>query len=150
MGLTFTTTTTKLGKPVEVPLIPNGDKIPVTKENIYKYIFLLSNYKLNTVIERQADYFRSGISNLVPLELLSMFNQDELQMLIAGESGGFSLTDLRQNTAYNGFAATDPYIVQFWEVVGELTPNQQSKLLMFATSCSRPPLLVLPLCDNKP
>ena len=62
-------------------------------------------------------------------------------MLIGGESGGFSLSDLKQNVQYNGFSAEDLYIKWFWEVVAEFTPVQQSRFLMFVTSCSRPPLL---------
>ena len=64
-------------------------------------------------------------------------------MLIGGEAGGFSVEDLKTNVQYNGYTADEPYMVAFWEVVSELPPDQQSRFLMFVTSCSRPPLLVL-------
>ena len=67
-----------MGKLVEVPLIPNGSNIAVTKENLYKYIILLAHYKLNKIIEKPCEYFRAGISHLVDPELLSMFNQVRL------------------------------------------------------------------------
>lgn len=62
-------------------------------------------------------------------------------MLISGESGGFSVTDLRQNVEYNGFAPNEPFVNAFWEVLSEFTAQQQSQFLMFSTGCSRPPLL---------
>jgi len=62
-------------------------------------------------------------------------------MFISGERGSFSVYDLRQNTQYSGYAPDDPYIGMFWEVVNEFDGEQLSRLLMFATSCSRPPLL---------
>ncbi len=75
MGLTFTATTMKNGKPVEVPLIPNGSHTAVTKDNLYKYIILLANYKLNKIIDKPCEYFRAGLCHLVDPELLAMFNQ---------------------------------------------------------------------------
>lgn len=51
------------------------------------------------------------------------------------------MADLQQHTKYSGYDASDPYIELFWEVVHEFNDEQRSRLLMFATSCSRPPLL---------
>jgi len=67
--------TTKGGKLIEIPLISNGNNISVTKENVYNYIILLSNYKLNKIIEQASNYFSNGMSLLVDIETLSMFNQ---------------------------------------------------------------------------
>lgn len=66
-----------------------------------------------------------------------------MQLLIGGESGGICVNDLKMNTTYNDFSAEDPIIVAFWEVVAELSIENQSRLLMFVTACSRPPLLVI-------
>lgn len=65
----------RLGKLIEVPLIKNGQNTPVTKENLYQYLILLANYKLNMEIEKQSDHFRAGLLHLIPSDLLSMFNQ---------------------------------------------------------------------------
>ena len=62
-------------------------------------------------------------------------------MLIGGEKGSFSVADLQQNTVYKGFSATEPYILSFWEIIHGFDDEQRSRLLMFVTSCSRPPLL---------
>lgn len=60
---------------MEIPLIPNGNTISVTKKNVYNYIILLSDYKLNQMIERASMYFSNGMSQLVDIETLSMFSQ---------------------------------------------------------------------------
>jgi ubiquitin-protein ligase E3 C len=48
-----------------VPLIPNGDKVAVTKENRLQYIYLMSNYKLNRQIKKQSDAFFEGLSEII-------------------------------------------------------------------------------------
>eukprot|EP00541_Cyclophora_tenuis_P019072 CAMPEP_0116575610 /NCGR_PEP_ID=MMETSP0397-20121206/20051_1 /TAXON_ID=216820 /ORGANISM="Cyclophora tenuis, Strain ECT3854" /LENGTH=115 /DNA_ID=CAMNT_0004104517 /DNA_START=218 /DNA_END=565 /DNA_ORIENTATION=+ len=40
-----------------------------------------------------------------------------------------------------GYHPSQPFVQWFWEVVEELNPDQQRKLLRFMTSCSRQPLL---------
>jgi ubiquitin-protein ligase E3 C len=46
-------------------LIPNGDKVAVTKENRLQYIYLMSNYKLNKQIKKQSDAFFEGLSEII-------------------------------------------------------------------------------------
>jgi len=63
-------------------------------------------------------------------------------MLIGGEGNGFITSDLKDNTLYRGYNNSDNVIKYFWEVVEEFNSEYKSRLLMFVTSCSRPPLLV--------
>ena len=71
-----------------------------------------------------------------------MFNQQELQILLGGVDSPIDVEDLRANTQYGGlYDDHHPTIQTFWEVVNELEQDDRRKLLRFATSCSRPPLL---------
>ena len=48
---------------------------------------------------------------------LSMFNQQELQILIGGVDTLIDLDDLRENTNYGGSLKEDsPYVEKFWKV----------------------------------
>jgi len=67
--------------------------------------------------------------------------QSELQTLIGGAHQALDIEDLRRHTKYTLYKDSDRAIQWFWEVVEEMTPQQHRDLLVFATSCSRGPLL---------
>ena len=67
---------------------------------------------------------------------------EELQILLGGVNAPIDLDDLRAHTQYGGlYGAQEPTIQLFWQVVGAFGQEDRRKLLRFATSCSRPPLL---------
>jgi E3 ubiquitin-protein ligase HUWE1 len=67
-----------------VDLIPGGKNIPVTNENKMDYVEKLTFYKLYTSIREQVDAFLEGFYELIPKELVSIFNFKELELLISG------------------------------------------------------------------
>ncbi|KAI0685222.1 HECT-domain-containing protein [Cytidiella melzeri] len=142
LSLNFTVALEEFGVTRTVPLMPNGDKIAVTKENRLRYIYLVSNYKLNRQIKKQSDAFFEGLSEIVDPKWLRMFNQQELQILLGGVNSPIDLDDLRAHTQYGGlYNDQEPTIQIFWRVVHSLNHEHRRALLRFATSCSRPPLL---------
>lgn len=71
-----------------------------------------------------------------------MFSYQEVQVLISGGETHVDIEDLKQHTEYaEGFTPDDPAVILFWTVVNDLTDEQKTKLLIFVTSCSRPPIL---------
>lgn len=79
---------------------------------------------------------------IIPVALHRMFNQQELQILLGGVNSPIDLDDLRANTQYGGlYDDHQPTIAMFWDVVHSFGQEDRRKLLRFATSCSRPPLL---------
>ncbi|XP_057586381.1 ubiquitin-protein ligase E3C isoform X5 [Hippopotamus amphibius kiboko] len=129
-----------LGKVVELKF--GGKDIPVTSANRIAYIHLVADYRLNRQIRQHCLAFRQGLANVVSLEWLRMFDQQELQVLISGAQVPISLEDLKSFTNYSGgYSADHPVIKVFWRVVEGFTDEEKRKLLKFVTSCSRPPLL---------
>ncbi|XP_030054505.1 ubiquitin-protein ligase E3C isoform X2 [Microcaecilia unicolor] len=129
-----------LGKVVE--LKPGGKDIPVTSANRIAYIHLVADYRLNKQIRHHCLAFRQGLANVVNLEWLRMFDQQEIQVLISGAQVPICLDDLKSFTNYSGgYSADHPVIKSFWRVVESFTDEDKRKLLKFVTSCSRPPLL---------
>ncbi|XP_077480877.1 ubiquitin-protein ligase E3C isoform X1 [Stigmatopora argus] len=142
LGLNFTVVNNDLGEAQVVELKPGGKDIPVTTANRIAYIHLVADYRLNKQIRPHSLAFRQGIANVVNLEWLRMFDQQEIQVLISGAHVPICLDDLKKFTNYSGgYTATHPVIQIFWEVVEGFTDEEKRKLLKFVTSCSRPPLL---------
>lgn len=95
-----------------------------------------------TQIRRHCIAFREGLSDLINLEWLRMFDQQELQVLISGAAIPIDIEDLKQYTNYSGgYTAEHPVIRMFWKIVENFTDEQKRQLLKFITSCSRAPLL---------
>ncbi|KAJ8929517.1 hypothetical protein NQ314_017775 [Rhamnusium bicolor] len=142
LGLDFTTVNNDLGETRIMELKPNGRNIPVTNENRLEYIQRLADLKLNTQLKRQCAAFRDGLNSVVPLMWLRLFNHNELQVIIGGDTQEIDLSDLRAHTVYGGeFSVDHPTILLFWKILHKFTDIQRKQLLKFVTSCSRPPLL---------
>ncbi|XP_028823634.1 ubiquitin-protein ligase E3C [Denticeps clupeoides] len=142
LGLNFTVVNNDLGEAQVVELKPGGKDIPVTTANRIAYIHLVADYRLNKQIRPHCLAFRQGLANVVNLEWLRMFDQQEMQVLISGAHVPISIEDLKKFTNYSGgYSASHPVITTFWEVVESFTDDEKRKLLKFVTSCSRPPLL---------
>lgn len=57
-----------------------GKDIPVTGANRIAYIHLVADYRLNKQIRPHCLAFRQGLANVVSLEWLRMFDQQEIQV----------------------------------------------------------------------
>lgn len=142
LGLDFTTVKNDLGETRIIEIKQNGRNIPVTNENRLEYIQRLAELKLNIQLRKQWLAFRDGLDSVVPLLWLKLFNHNELQVIIGGDTQEINLDDLRTHTLYGGeFTIDHPTILSFWKILREFTDAQRKQLLKFVTSCSRPPLL---------
>lgn len=62
----------------------NGRNIRVTEENKHEYVDLVAEHRLTTAIRPQINAFLDGFSELVNRDLISIFNDKELELLISG------------------------------------------------------------------
>jgi len=65
-------------------LIPGGRNIRVTEENKHEYVDRVVEHRLTTAIRPQINSFMEGFNELIPRELISIFNDKELELLISG------------------------------------------------------------------
>ncbi|GLJ53784.1 hypothetical protein SUGI_1147870 [Cryptomeria japonica] len=120
-------------------LIPGGRNIRVTEENKHEYVDLVAEHRLTTAIRPQINAFLEGFNELVPRNLISIFNDKELELLISGLPE-IDLDDLRANTEYAGYSAASPVIQWFWEAVQSFNKEDRARLIQFVTGTSKVPL----------
>ena len=65
-------------------LIPGGRTIRVTEENKHEYVDRVAEHRLTTAIRPQINAFMEGFNELIPRELISIFNDKEFELLISG------------------------------------------------------------------
>lgn len=120
-------------------LIPGGRNIRVTEENKHKYVDLIAEHRLTTAIRPQINAFLEGFTELIPRDLISIFHDKELELLISGLPD-IDLDDMKANTEYSGYSAASPVIQWFWEVAQGFSKEDKARLLQFVTGTSKVPL----------
>jgi E3 ubiquitin-protein ligase NEDD4 len=83
---TFTTTEERFGEMVTIDLKPGGADVPVTEDNKRDYVELVVDYRISKRVKEQFEAFMSGFSELIPQELITVFDERELELLIGGMS----------------------------------------------------------------
>lgn len=147
LNLTFSCFESFFDSKYEVELVPFGSNMEVSKGNKEEFIRLISDWKLNKSVELQLNAFYNGLEKVVKLNWLRIFDCEELQILFSGEKG-FDIDDLKNNVVLTGFEREDPFIISLWEVLDEMSEEEQRLFLVFVTSCSRPPIQVKNLKKN--
>ena len=136
---TFSTEVEAFGEMQTVDLIENGRNIPVTEDNKHEYIRLITEYRLTGAVEEQLKEFLRGFHDIVPAELVSIFSEQELELLISGLPD-INVDDWKNNTEYHNYTAASPQIQWFWRAVRTFEKEEQAKLLQFVTGTSKVPL----------
>ncbi|KAF8135467.1 hypothetical protein EV363DRAFT_1395968 [Boletus edulis] len=101
------------------PLKPEGETIPITLENRREFVQLSANFRLYSSISEQ-------IENL---ELITIFNEQELELLISG-TPDIDVDEWRAATEYNGYTS-------FGSPLKSFNREERAKVLSFATGTSR-------------
>lgn len=122
-----------------IDLIPDGRNIPVTEENKQEYVRLVVEYRLQTSVVEQMSNFITGFHEIIPRDLIAIFDEQELELLISGLPD-IDVTDWQQNTTYNNYSPSSEQIQWFWRAVKSFDNEERAKLLQFATGTSKVPL----------
>lgn len=136
---TFSVEVEAFGELQVVDLIENGRNIPVTEDNKHEYVRLVTEHRLSSAVQEQLDHFLKGFHDIVPAELISIFSEQELELLISGLPD-INVDDWKNNTEYHNYTAASPQIQWFWRAVRTFEKEEQAKLLQFVTGTSKVPL----------
>ncbi|KAL9598555.1 MAG: hypothetical protein Q9179_003867 [Wetmoreana sp. 5 TL-2023] len=129
---TFEANEEKFGEKFDIELKPGGKDIEVTDENKKEYVELLTEWRIQKRVEEQFNAFVTGFNELIPPDLVNVFDERELELLIGGIAD-IDVADWKKHTDYRGYEETSPCI-QGWDA------EQKSRLLQFATGTSRIPV----------
>jgi hypothetical protein len=139
VGLTFSREIDDLGAIDTYELIDNGRNIPVTSENIDKYVEAYIQWTLVSSVQVLYQQFEDGFKSVCYLPIYTKFSPDELDVLVSGVDV-VNWDELKMSVTYGGYTATSESIVIFWEVFDGLTVDQKKNLLVFATGTAKVPI----------
>ena len=80
-------------------LVKNGRNLPVSEENKKDYVRLVCQMKMTGAIHQQIKSFLEGFYEIIPKKLISIFNEQELELLVSGLPN-IDIDDLKANTEY--------------------------------------------------
>uniref|UniRef100_K3X447 HECT-type E3 ubiquitin transferase n=1 Tax=Globisporangium ultimum (strain ATCC 200006 / CBS 805.95 / DAOM BR144) TaxID=431595 RepID=K3X447_GLOUD len=139
LGLDFSVMESRGGELVQVELIPNGSNITVTDANKHTYLKRKFEYLLFESVSDQLFMLLKGIYEVIPQELLLLFDAEELDYLLCGTQE-IDVDDWKANTVCSTNLKWTSVLEWFWEVVAEMPNEYRRRLLQFATGSSRVPL----------
>ncbi|KAK8108033.1 uncharacterized protein PG998_010046 [Apiospora kogelbergensis] len=122
-----------------IDLIKDGRDIPVTEENKNDYVRLIVEHKLLKSVQEQMENFLKGFHEIIPAELIAIFNEQELELLISGLPD-IDVDDWKSNTEYHNYTPSSQQIQWFWRAVRSFDKEELAKLLQFVTGTSKVPL----------
>ncbi|XP_061500427.1 E3 ubiquitin-protein ligase Nedd-4 isoform X6 [Anopheles gambiae] len=138
--LTFCVDEETFGQTTQHELLPNGAAIDVTNENKDEYIRLVIQWRFVSRVQVQMQAFLDGFGSLVPLNLLKIFDEHELELLMCGIQN-IDLRDWKRNTLYKGDYYPNHVVIQwFWRAVLSFSNEMRARLLQFVTGTSRVPM----------
>lgn len=100
---------------------------------------LVTEWKIQKRVEEQFNAFITGFNELIPADLVGVFDERELELLIGGIAD-IDVDDWKKHTDYRGYQEQDQVIQDFWKVIRTWDAEQKSRLLQFATGTSRIPV----------
>ncbi|CAL1281356.1 unnamed protein product [Larinioides sclopetarius] len=140
LDLRFSIDEDLFGQMQQRDLKPNGSEIPVTQENKMEYINLVIQWRFVSRVEPQMNAFLEGFGEVVPMHLIKLFDENELELLMCG-IGKIDVKDWKQNTVYKGSYHANHIVIQwFWRMVMSFSNEMRARLLQFVTGTSRVPM----------
>ncbi|XP_068131597.1 E3 ubiquitin-protein ligase NEDD4 isoform X3 [Hyperolius riggenbachi] len=140
LDLRFTVDEELFGQTHQHDLKPGGSEIVVSNKNKKEYIHLVIQWRFVNRVQKQMASFKEGFFELIPQDLIKIFDENELELLMCG-LGDVDVNNWRENTKYkNGFFAGHQVIIWFWKAVSLMDAEKRIRFLQFVTGTSRVPM----------
>ncbi|XP_016126708.1 E3 ubiquitin-protein ligase NEDD4-like isoform X3 [Sinocyclocheilus grahami] len=140
LDLRFCIDEDNFGQTYQVDLKPSGSDMVVTNDNKKEYIDLVIQWRFVNRVQKQMNAFLEGFTELIPIDLIKIFDENELELLMCG-LGDVDVNDWRQHTVYkNSYCPNHPVIQWFWKAVLLMDAEKRIRLLQFVTGTSRVPM----------
>ena len=97
---------------------------------------LVCQMKMTGAIRKQLSAFLEGFYNIIPRRLISIFNEQELELLVSGLPV-IDIDDLKANTEYHKYQANSLQIIWFWRALRSFDQTDKAKFMQFVTGSSK-------------
>lgn len=127
-------------------LVHNGTNTPVTNANRLDFVHAFVKFYLHDSVSKQFDPFKRGFFAVCGGNALSLFQPEELQLLVRGSAEPLDVNTLKAVAVYEGWHVSNPaetvdVLVWFWRFFAGLAREMQLQLLGFITGSDRVPAL---------
>ncbi|XP_072478608.1 E3 ubiquitin-protein ligase HECTD1 isoform X6 [Notamacropus eugenii] len=124
-----------------VDLKPRGEDEMITMDNAEEYVDLMFDFCMQTGIQKQMEAFRDGFNKVFPMEKLSSFSHEEVQMILCGnQSPSWAAEDIINYTEPKlGYTRDSPGFLRFVRVLCGMSSDERKAFLQFTTGCSTLP-----------
>lgn len=96
-----------------------SSKVPSTVVSMLSSLLifysLITEWRIQKRVEEQFSAFVAGFNELIPPELVNVFDERELELLIGGIAD-IDVEDWKKHTDYRGYTEQDEVIRNFWMV----------------------------------
>ncbi|ERN04907.1 E3 ubiquitin-protein ligase UPL4 isoform X1 [Amborella trichopoda] len=108
--------------------------------NLDEYVSSMVDATVGSGISRQVEAFKSGFNQILPLEYLKIFAEDELERLLCGEINIWQSDNLLDEIKFDhGYTASSPPVINLLEIIQEFGSDQRRAFLQFVTGAPRLP-----------
>lgn len=115
LDMTFSTDDNIFGELKTIDLKEDGRNIEVTDANKGEYVDLVTQWRIQKRVDEQFNAFLTGFNELIPQDLVNVFDERELELLIGGIAD-IDVDDWKKHTDYRGYTESDEVIQAFWKV----------------------------------
>lgn len=117
-----------------------GTSIYVDEGNVKEYVRLVTDFTCGQRMLKKLSHFIKTFEMNLQLKALSIFTPDEIVSVICGNEVHFSKKELFQYTKIeHGYNDQSPEINNLFDVIEEMSPEEQRMFCKFVTGCSRLP-----------
>lgn len=88
---------------------------PSIEKRLLTFDSLITEWRIQKRVEEQFNAFVTGFNELIPPELVNVFDERELELLIGGIAD-IDVEDWKKHTDYRGYTEQDEVIRNFWTV----------------------------------
>jgi E3 ubiquitin-protein ligase TRIP12 len=124
-----------------IELIADGANTPVTIDNVDTYVEKVIDFTLGSGVQRQADAFRAGFTEVFPYSALKAFTPDELVMLFGRADEDWTLETLMDSIkADHGYNLDSKSVRNLLHSMSEFDAQQRRDFLQFITGSPKLPI----------
>jgi len=120
-----------------IDLCSKGSHKLVTEKNKQEYIYRLAKFLLVERVSKQTEALQDGFHSIIPVDILEMFEECELELLLHGIRE-YNVEDLKRNYATVGYETFRflQVLEWFWMALSHFSNEDMAKFVQFVTGSS--------------